>query len=152
MRLESNEVKNQLIGALIATFFGLGLMITGCRFIAYDYLLTDSVSVIGNVIDSGSTRSSGGGRINFVEYQFSDQVGKTHSGKSARYSGGIGETILVEYAERFPYIHRVAGEGNHGGFKWRWYIFAFGLFFFIVGTHWGWSSWLAIKKRDDISP
>ncbi len=91
--------------------------------------------------NSGQTRSSRGGNINFIRYEFVDQFGKIQIGTSSGYSGRNGENILVEYCSRFPSIHRVAGEGKTIGYEWRWPIGGFGLFLLVAGVHWWWSIW-----------
>ncbi|NJK60070.1 MAG: hypothetical protein HC918_07330 [Oscillatoriales cyanobacterium SM2_1_8] len=133
------QTQNQLLGALVAAIFGLGLFTVGGRLIIYEHLLTDPAKTTGSIVSSGSTRSSRGGYVSYVRYKFLDHSGIYHSGIGNGYSGKTGELILIEYSSRFPYIHRVAGEGKNTGYEWRWYIFCTGIFFFIVGVHWGWS-------------
>lgn len=138
MSIPGNERKKQLFGAFFTALFGLGVLVVGGRLVAYDHLLSDPVEVSGEIIDSGRTTSSRGGSASYVRYQFADQSGTSHVGTSSGYSGSRGESVLVEHSSRFPFIHRVAGEGSTTGYEWRWYISCFGLFFLVVGVHWGW--------------
>jgi hypothetical protein len=137
--MPSAETRHPLIGALVAASFGLVLLAMGGRLIIYDHLLASAVRAAAEITSAGSTRSSGSSSVNFVRYRFTDPSGRTFSGTSAGYSGRAGDSLLVEYVPRFPYIHRVAGEGRTSGYRWRWYIAGAGLFFLVVGTHWGWS-------------
>lgn len=141
MPIRLSESQSQLVGALVAALFGLGLLIVGRRLIFYDHVLAEPVTVLAAVVDAGQTRSSGGGSVNFVRYRFVDSHGKTRTGTSSGYSGTTGEAILVEYASRYPFVHRVAGEGKTSGYAWRWPIAGLGLFFLVAGVHWGWSIW-----------
>ncbi len=141
MPIRLSELQRQLVGAMTAAIFGLGLLLVGGRLVAYDRMLAEPEKVSGVVIDSGSTRSSRGGYVNYVRYAFVDQSGRTRSGTSSGYSGKNGESILIEYSPRFPSVHRVAGEGRTTAYQWRWHIAGFGLFFLVAGAHWGWSIW-----------
>jgi hypothetical protein len=150
MPIRLSESQSQLVGAIVAAIFGLGLFVVGGRLVIYEYMLAEPVQVSGSIIDSGQTRSSRGGNINFIRYEFIDQHGKTQIGTSSGYSGKNGGNILVEYCPHFPSIHRVAGEGNTSGYEWRWPITGFGLFFLFVGIHWWWSIWES--RRRPIEP
>jgi hypothetical protein len=143
MPIRLSHIQSQLVGAIAAGIFGLGLFVVGGRLIIYDYMLAEPVKVLGLVIDSGRTLTSRSGNASYVRYQFIDAFGMTRSGTSSGYSEMKGGDILVEYSPRFPSIHRVAGEGDTSGYQWRWFIAGFGLFFLVVGLHWGWS----IRKR-----
>jgi hypothetical protein len=102
-------------------------------------MLAEPIKVSGSIIDSGQIRSSRGGNISFIRYEFVDQFGETQTGRSSGYSGQKGESILVEYSTRFPSIHRVAGEGKMSQYEWRWPVAGFGFFFLVAGVHWWWS-------------
>jgi hypothetical protein len=91
---------------------------------------------LGEIIDTGSVRSSGGGSVDFIQYKFTDGAGGFHTGQSSGYTGKIGETIRITYSPAYPFIHRVAGEGRKTGYQWRWAIFGAGLFFAVAGLHW----------------
>ena len=139
MPIALSKIQSQLLGAITAGIFGLGLIVAGCRLVIYYYMLTEPVKVSGFVTSSGRALISRSGNTNFVRYQFVDQFGKTQGGTSSGYSGGQGGDILIEYSPRFPSIHRVAGEGKTSGYQWRWFISGFGMFFLVVGLHWWWS-------------
>lgn len=139
MPARPNETQSQLVGALVAAIFGLGLLAVGGRLVVYDYLLAEPARVSGVVVSSGTTRRSSGSSVNFVRYSFVDPSGGTHTGSSSGYSGSQGEPILLEYSPRFPSVHRVAGEGKGSGYQWRWFISGLGLLFLIAGAHWWWS-------------
>ncbi|OYY74964.1 MAG: hypothetical protein B7Y40_03175 [Gammaproteobacteria bacterium 28-57-27] len=115
MPIRLNESQSQFVGAIVAAIFGIGLFVVGGRLIVYEYMLAEPVTVSGLIVDSGNTRSSHGGNINFIRYEFVDQLGKTRLGTSSGYSGKKGDNILLEYCSRFPSIHRVAGEGKTSG-------------------------------------
>jgi hypothetical protein len=133
-----DERRRELVGAAVAAMFGFVVLAIGARLIVLQYLLTDPVRATGLVIQSGSTRSSQGGSVNFVRYSFVDPSGSVRIGTSSGYTAPKGAPILVEYSARFPALHRVAGEGRSAGYRWRWSIAGFGLFFLVAGLHWGW--------------
>jgi hypothetical protein len=123
----------------VAALLGLVFLVVGLRLVAYELLLRQPVTVSAQIIDTGSTRSTHGGSVRFVTYRFVDASGRAHTGTSSGYGGQAGQSILVEYAPRLPFVHRVAGEGRNTSYAWRWFIAGFGLFFLIVGSHWGWT-------------
>jgi hypothetical protein len=126
-----------LIGALTATLFGLALLILGGRLVAYEYLLTTGgETALAEITETGSVRRSSGGYVDYVRYRFTDSAGTIRNGQASGYSGQVGETILVEYSGRFPGVHRVSGEGNGLGYRWRWALVAIGAVFVFGGVRW----------------
>jgi hypothetical protein len=125
------------LGALATFLFGILLTVIGGRLILYDQLLTvHGREVIGEITDTGSTRRSSGGYVDFIRYRFRDASGEIHSGQSSGYSGTVGETIRLEYSPAFPFVHRVSGEGENTGYRWRWALLGIGLLFAVAGMHW----------------
>jgi len=136
MRLSATQT--QRVGAAAAALIGLVCLVVGGRLVLYQAMLAEPVQVSGTIVQAGRTTASRGGSVNHIRYAFVDASGATRSGTSRGYSGQPGDRVLVEYAPRFPAIHRVAGEGKNRGYAWRWPIAGFGLFFLVVGVHWGW--------------
>lgn len=141
MTIQLGEAKKQWIGASIATLLGLVLFAMGARLLAYDYLLSSPVKVVGTVVEAGQTKSNRGGSTNFVRYQFVDIAGVAQRGTSRGYSG-------------------VVGEGKTPAYAWKWSIAVLGLSLFVVGLHWGWRVWklravpglqLPPKRRGSVS-
>lgn len=127
----------ELIGALTATLFGLTLSIVGGRLVAYEYLLTTGgKTALAEITETGSVRHSSGGYVDYIHYRFTDPAGRVRNGQSTGYSGQVGETILVNYSERFPAVHRVSGEGSGLGYRWRWALVAIGAVFIFGGGRW----------------
>ncbi len=125
------------LGALATFLFGILLSVIGGRLILYDQLLTvHGRDVIGEIIDTGSVRHSSGGYVDFIRYRFKDAAGEIHSGQSSGYSGTIGETIRLEYSPVLPFVHRVSGEGENMGYRWRWAFLGVGLLFAVAGMRW----------------
>lgn len=142
MPVRLSKTRSQLVGALAAATLGFGLFLIGGRLVVYEHLLAEPVKVGGSIVDSGQTRSSHGGNVNFIRYEFVDKFGETRDGTSSRYSGQKGESIQVEYSARFPSIHRVAGEGKMSRYEWRWPVAGFGLFIHFAGVHW----WRGLRR------
>ena len=105
MPIRLSEAQSQFVGAIVAVIFGLGLFVAGGRLIVYDHMLAKPVRVSGLIINSGQTRSSHGGNVSFVRYQFVDQFGKARVGVSSGYSGRDGEHILIEYVSHPRRLH-----------------------------------------------
>jgi len=57
MPIRLSESKSQLVGAMAAAFFGLGLLITGGRLIVYDYMLADPAKVSASAAKGSDTIS-----------------------------------------------------------------------------------------------
>lgn len=138
MTVQLTGKRKQYVGAVSAAIFGLGLLVVGGRLIAYEHVLAEPAVAPGLIVASGRTQSSRGVTTAFIRYEFVDPLGRTQAGTSSGYSGKPGEYILIEYSPRLPSIHRVAGEGKTGGYKWRWPIAGFGLLLFVAGAHWWW--------------
>lgn len=135
--VSNSKTRYSTIGGLVFFLFGMILFIIGGRLIMYQFLLiAHGDEITGKIIDSGSVRGSSGGYVNYIRYQFKDDAGNLHTGQSSGYSGEPGATILLEYVPFFPIIHRISGEGQTKGYKWRWFIFGVGLLFSIAGIHW----------------
>ena len=132
------EVRNQRIGALKAALFGLVVLLVGLRLVVYSSLLADPSRAIGVVTETGTTQGTSGRRASYIRYQFVDAAGVQRAGTSTGYASPAGESVAIEYATDYAWIHRVAGEGRQTGYEWRWYISAFGAFFLIAGIHWSW--------------
>jgi len=131
------KTRYDLLGCFACVLFGLTLTIIGGRLIVYHYVLgTQGLRITGEIIKSGSVRRSSGGYVNFVRYQFRDDSGTLRTGQSSGYSGEIAENILLEYAPKLPFIHRVAGEGKTPGYTWKWAIFGFGILLTAAGIQW----------------
>lgn len=118
--------------------FGLTLVVIGGRLIVYQYLLsTHGHKVAGEIIGTGTVYRTSGGNVDYIRYRFTDSSGVTRSGLSSGYSGDVGETVLLEYALNFPFVHRISGEGNHISYRLRWVICIAGCIFGMAGIHWG---------------
>ena len=125
------------IGASVATLFGLALLVVGGRLVVYEHLLTrEGRTVPAEITEAGSVRHSSGGYVDYVRYRFADPGGQVHHGQASGYSGATGETILVQYASRFPAVHRVSGEGRNTGYRWRWAFVGIGAVFLVAGGRW----------------
>jgi len=135
--VSNSKTRYATLGSSAFFLFGMLLLIIGGRLILYQHLLiSHGHKITGTIIDSGSVRSSSGGTVNYIRYQFSDDAGKVHAGQSSRYSGVIGETVLIEYSPIYPFIHRLSGEGRNAGYTWRWAVFCAGLLFSMAGIYW----------------
>ena len=77
MPIALSKIQSQLLGAITAGIFGLGLIVAGGRLIIYDYMLTEPVKVFGFVTSPGRSLISRSGNTTFVRYQLVDQFGKT---------------------------------------------------------------------------
>lgn len=133
-----------MIGSTICILFGVALSLVGARLIIYNHFLeVRGQKVIGRITDSGSMKHSSGGYVNYIRYSFNDTSGELHTGQSSGYSGEIGETILLEYSPGLPFLHRVSGEDQNKGYRWRWFIFGAGVLFFTAGIH----SWFHARAR-----
>jgi hypothetical protein len=129
----------ELIGAVAATLFGLGLLIVGGRLIVYQHLLTtEGEAALAQITEVQTVRRSSGGYVNAVHYRFTDRDGITRIGWASGYSGQPGDTIRVEYSRRFPAVHRVSGQGGGLGYGWRWALLAVGAVFLFGGGRWLW--------------
>jgi hypothetical protein len=126
-----------VMGAVAAALFGLGLLIVGGRLVAYDYLLTaGGETTSAEIIEVGSVPHSSGGYVDYLKYRFTDPDGTVRYGQSSGYSGQVGDTILIHYSRRFTAVHRVSSEGGGLGYRWRWAFVAIGALFLFGGARW----------------
>lgn len=139
-----SKAKYDMVGVIICILFGFALTLIGARLIFYHHFLeVRGQKVVGRITDSGSVKHSSGGYVNYIRYSFNDASGELHTGQSSGYSGEFGETILLEYSPDLPFLHRVSGEGQNKGYRWRWFILGAGVLFLIAGIHW----WLHTRAR-----
>lgn len=116
--------------------FGLVLVGFGLQPLIRDVLIeAHGVQTVATVVDAGSVPSSGGSRVGFIRYEFKDADGAPHAGQSSGYSGTVGESVLVEYAPSFPFVHRLVGEDRRLAKGWHWGMAGFGLLLLMAGTH-----------------
>ena len=116
--------------------FGLVMAGLGLQPVLRDGVLeAQGVETLATIVDTGSVPSSGGSRVRFIRYQFRDAQGTTHEGQSSGYAGAVGESVLVEYASAYPFVHRLAGEDRRLAPGWRWGITGFGLLLGLAGVH-----------------
>ena len=129
-------LSQQRLGLAGMLAFGLVLAGFGLHPVLRDALLdAHGVQIVAAVIDAGSVASSGGTRVGFIRYTFKDAEGTSHEGQSSGYSGIVGESVLVEYAPSFPFVHRLVGEDRRLPAGWRWAIAGFGLLLGVAGIH-----------------
>ncbi|MBD3222322.1 DUF3592 domain-containing protein [bacterium] len=131
------SMTKSLLGPLTAILLGLVLLVVGGRLVLYQRLLAhDAAIALAEVVETGSVRRSSGGTVGFITYRFQDADGDAHGGRSTGYTGEVGETVRVEYSRRFPSIHRLGGEGDRLGTRWRWVFVGVGLMFTVAGVRW----------------
>lgn len=137
--MRSKRLNNPWWAPFAFGFVGLALAAVGGWYVVWHHTIEAAPErVIGTVIDSGHHVSNRSATTRWVQYQFQDHTSKLLQGRSAGYSGVVGESIALEYARQRPGFHRVAGEGYRPATRWRWAILGVGLVFLVAELQAGW--------------